>query len=78
MNWRVKFGRVRPTRRKRSSRGQAMTEYALIAAAAAGALFLPVFPHPDGGGNISIFLAFVEVFDIYINSFHLVISMPVP
>jgi hypothetical protein len=75
MSWRVSFGRLRRTR---GSRGQAMTEYALIAAAAAAALFLPVFPHPDGSGNISIFLAFVEVFDIYINSFHLVISMPVP
>ena len=66
------------SRSRQRSRGQAMTEYALIAAAAAGALFLPVFPHPDGAGNISIFLAFIEVFDIYINSFHLVISMPVP
>lgn len=65
-------------RRRKKSRGQAMTEYALIAAAATGALFLPVVPRADGGGMTSIFLLFVEVFDIYIDSFHLVISMPVP
>ncbi len=66
------------TARPKRSRGQALTEYALIAFFAAGALFVPILPSAQGGGNTSVFLLFVEVFDIYINSFHLVVSMPVP
>ncbi len=64
-------------RHDRRQRGQAMTEYALIAVLALATLFLPVVPDPNGG-NTSIFLLFVQVFDIYINSFHAVISLPVP
>jgi hypothetical protein len=55
-----------------SQRGQALTEYVLIVGALGMALFLPVF---DGK---SIMLRMVEVFDIYLNSFHTVISLPVP
>ncbi|MFC1611177.1 hypothetical protein ACFL6C_09470 [Myxococcota bacterium] len=63
---------------RQKDRGQAMTEYSLIAAAFAGALFLPVWPDPESGGQTSTFLLFVKLFDIYINSFHSVISLPVP
>ena len=59
-------------------RGQAMTEYALIAFWFAWALFWPAWPNPAGGGQVSTFILFIQVFDIYINSFHSVISMPIP
>jgi hypothetical protein len=66
-----------------------MTEYALIATILVLVLFAPWLPNPwlsgagaptdpDGGGRISIFLLFIKVFDIYINSFHAVITLPVP
>jgi hypothetical protein len=72
-----------------SERGQALTEYALIATILVVVLFAPWLPNPwldasgapvdpDGGGRISIFLLFVKVFDIYLNSFHAVITLPVP
>ena len=64
--------------RKRAQRGQAMTEYALLVSALALALFLPVFPHPDNNERMSVMMIFVEVFDIYIDSFHTVITLPVP
>lgn len=76
--------------RGKNQRGQAMTEYAIIALLFAIVLFAPWVPSPwpldasaapgspTGQGTISIFMLFVEVFDIYINSFHLVISLPVP
>ncbi len=65
------------TRRARQ-RGQAMTEYAIIVFCLVIALFAPWWPDPEGGGRISTFLLFVRTFDIYVNSFHLVITMPVP
>ena len=66
------------TRSAVGQRGQAMVEYAVITAALAAALFLPVFPRPDGGGSASLLMLFVEVFDIYMNSFHSVIALPIP
>jgi len=41
-------------------------------------MFLPVFPNPDGGGNLSIVMLFAKAYDIYINSFHFVITLPIP
>ncbi|OGQ89029.1 MAG: hypothetical protein A2289_18620 [Deltaproteobacteria bacterium RIFOXYA12_FULL_58_15] len=66
-----------------------MTEYAIITLLFAVIFFAPWMPNPfldaagapmdpDGSGHISIFLLFIKVFDIYINSFHAVISLPVP
>jgi hypothetical protein len=73
----------------RGERGQAMTEYAIIATIFIVVLFAPWLPNPwldasgapldpDGGGHISIFSLFIKVFDIYLNSFHAVITLPVP
>ena len=62
----------------RSQRGQALTEYAIVVSVLAAALFMPVFPHPDSGERLSVFMLFIELFDIYINSFHAVITMPIP
>jgi hypothetical protein len=59
-------------------RGQALTEYALLVAMVFVLFFIPVFPHPDTGERMSLFLLFVEVFDIYIDSFHTLIALPVP
>jgi hypothetical protein len=53
-------------------RGQAATEYMLLSVMWVGVLFVPWF------GGTSIFLAFVQLFDIYLNSFHAVLSLPVP
>ena len=53
-------------------RGQATLEYGVIVWALVLALFLPLF---DGR---SVLVLFVEVFDIYINSFHFVIGLPIP
>ncbi len=52
--------------------GQALTEYAILTFWLLVALFAPVF---DGK---SIMLRLVEVFDIYLDSFHTVIMLPVP
>jgi len=64
--------------KKIGQRGQALTEYALLVVLALGILFTPVFPDPQGGSRTSFFLLSVKVFDIYINSFHTVITLPVP
>ncbi len=63
---------------KRSERGQAVTEYALLAGALSVALFMPFFPDPAGSGNLSVMMLFIRAFDIYINSFHTVITLPIP
>lgn len=62
----------------RSQRGQAMTEYALLIAVFAAILFAPVLPNPEGPGRVSVFGLFVTAFDIYVDSFHSVITMPIP
>lgn len=59
-------------KRRKSERGQALTEYTLIVGLALGALFLPLF------NGRSIILLLIDVFDIYINSFHQVITLPIP
>ena len=64
--------------KRRRQRGQAMTEYVILVAMLAAMLFVPAWPRPDGGGSVSIFMWFIEAFDIYINSFHTVITMPIP
>ena len=69
-----------------SQRGQAMTEYALIVSVWAMLLFLPVIPRPGrpdivspkSGERVSVFMLFVDAFDVYINSFHTVITLPIP
>ena len=58
--------------RKKGEQGQALTEYSLIVGLAIGALFLPLF------NGRSIILLLIDVFDIYINSFHQVITLPIP
>ena len=66
--------------RRLAQRGQAMTEYALLSSMLVVALFVPSpwLRHPDTGQAMSVFMLFIEVFDIYINSFHAVITMPIP
>ena len=64
--------------RRRAQRGQAMAEYVILVFWLTFFLFTPMFPHPDGGRRLSVMMLFTEVFDIYINSFHTVIAMPVP
>ena len=57
---------------KKAERGQALTEYVLIVGLGLAALFLPLF------NGRSIFLLLIDVFDIYINSFHQVVTLPIP
>ena len=65
---------------RRGERGQAMTEYALLVAIMAAFMFMPnpVLRHPRTGAPASLFVLFIEAFEIYINSFHTVISLPFP
>ena len=63
---------------RRAERGQALLEYVIVVAALTGVLFAPIIPSPAGAGFVSLLTLFVDVFDIYINSFHTVISLPVP
>lgn len=69
-------------RRKRagwkSRRGQALTEYALLIAAFLGVLATPLVPDPEGDGLASVMELFIRAFDIYIDSFHSVITLPIP
>ncbi len=61
-------------------RGQAMVEYAMLTAFVFALFFVPYLPNqaPGASGGMSLFLYFVQVFDIYINSFHTVVTLPVP
>ena len=63
-----------------TERGQAMVEYTLLVSMLALFVFVPnpVLRHPDSGEPMSLFFLFVEAFDIYINSFHTVITLPIP
>ena len=67
------------------ARGQAMVEYVLLISMSAAMLFtpLPAAMLPPGaittvGGSMSMFGLFVRVFDIYINSYQTVITLPIP
>lgn len=57
---------------KPRERGQATVEYVLLAWCLIMALFLPLFDGRSAAG------LFVEAFNIYINSFHFVITLPIP
>ena len=59
-------------------RGQAVTEYAVAVSVLAGVFFLPWLTLPGESERLSIFMLFVRAFDIYINSFHTVITLPIP
>lgn len=63
---------------RRAERGQALTEYALAATALSVALFVPFFTDPAGGGRLSVLGLFMRAFDIYLDSFHTVVSLPIP
>ncbi|MEL6543805.1 MAG: hypothetical protein AAFQ82_04210 [Myxococcota bacterium] len=63
---------------RRHERGQATTEYALILAMMVVVLFVPYLPNPSGPGQVSVFGLFVNAFDIYIDSFHTGLSLPIP
>jgi ABC-type transporter Mla subunit MlaD len=64
--------------RRRHQRGQSLTEYALLMCFALAVMFTPVFELEGEPGRYSIVGLFVRAFDIYINSFHAVITMPIP
>jgi len=60
-----------------SQRGQAVTEYALVIGALLAVVFVaPVAPIE--GRWLTLFELFITSFDIYINSFHTVITLPIP
>ena len=61
-------------------RGQAASEYVLLVAAMAAFMFVPnpLLHDPNNGQPISLFVLFIEAFEIYINSFHTVITLPFP
>lgn len=61
----------------RRQRGQALTEYALLCSILVAALFVPYFPGPKGG-RVSVFELSVQAFDIYLDSFHAVVMLPIP
>ncbi len=61
-----------------SERGQATTEYGLLLLMMAVVLFVPYLPEPDGAGRVSVFGLFVNTFDIYIDSIHTGLSLPIP
>ena len=61
-----------------SQRGQGMIEYVVVVMALVGVLSAPIIPNSNGDNFVSILTLFVEVFDIYMNSFHTVISLPIP
>lgn len=72
-------------RTRRHSRGQALVEYAWVVGLFAVIFFTPLpalLLPPDvltqGEVSPSLFGLFVRVFDIYINSFHAVITLPIP
>ena len=58
-------------------RGQATVEYVLVVAALSALLLAPIVPRPDGN-FASILMLFVDSFEIYLRSFHNVITLPVP
>ncbi len=64
--------------RNRWQRGQAVTEYALFSGIALAVMFLPVFQLEGESERHSLTGLFIQAFDIYINSFHAVITMPIP
>lgn len=61
---------------RRRQRGQAATEYVVVISVLAFVLFTPYFTLD--GEHYSVFMLFFKAFDIYINSFHTVISLPIP
>ena len=65
-------------RTPKSQRGQGMLEYVVVVMALLGVMSAPIVPNPNGGNFVSLLTLFVEVFDIYINSFHTVVSLPIP
>ena len=62
----------------KSQRGQGMIEYLVVVMALVGVMAAPIVPNPNGPNFVSLLTLFVEVFDIYINSFHTVVSLPIP
>lgn len=64
--------------KRRWQRGQAMTEYALFTSIALAAMFIPIWKLQGENERHSTIGLFIQAFDIYINSFHAVITMPIP
>ena len=62
--------------RRTPQRGQAATEYVAVVGVLAFGLFTPFFRLD--GERYSVFMMFFEAFEIYINSFHTVITLPIP
>lgn len=58
--------------RRHDERGQALTEYTLVAVALAAALFAPWL---DGRSPMA---ALIDALAVYLRSFHLLLSLPVP
>ena len=62
----------------KEERGQGMVEYLVVVMALIGVMAAPIVPNPNGDNFVSVLTLFVDVFDIYMNSFHTVISLPIP
>ena len=62
----------------KSQRGQGMLEYVVVVMALIGVMSAPIVPNPNGENFVSLLTLFVEVFDFYMNSFHTVVSLPIP
>ncbi len=69
-----------PRPRRRRALGQAMTEYVLVVGILSFFLFIPtpILESPNTGEPRSIFTLFIDAFDVYIDSYHTVIILPIP
>lgn len=66
------------TRRSPAQRGQASTEYGLLLLMMILVLFVPYLPDPESPGRISVFALFISALDVYIDSIHTGLSLPIP
>ena len=63
---------------KGRQRGQAMTEYVLVLVALLGVGTLPVIPSSTSDELIPLYALLINMWQIYIDSYHAVIRWPLP